>query len=789
MKIIKKAGTAVIASAMLFSVAPQAWADEAIPSYSSQSSTSVGKAVPPQEDLKLEAKISKEKALELAKTYITIPEGYVLESVHMNSYRAYLGKETPTWNMNFTKKVKDRNYGNISITIDGTSGKLLGYSSYDNDPDRKPSYPPKVDYQGAKAAAAEWIAKINPTEQNQVQYNDRDEKSFRPPLSGSYQYNIRYDRVVNGVAFPENGISISVDGDGKITGYNYNWDDTLKFEKQDVISKEKAAQAFRDTSNISLSYQIPYEARGERKPLTVYSMSNNLIDAVTGEPWNRGYSVSEEEAAKPLTDKPIGQKPTGNLNLTKEQAIAKVNESVKLPAGIKLEDASFYENTNPETGEVTSSWNLRWNQPPAENDKTGKMGAFISATVNSRTGELSGYNRYLNNNNYDKDVDAKVSLEDAKTKAIEFVKKNLPAYTDQLVLGSVPNKSIPLDQLKKMQNWDMNFQRVIDGVNAGNESVNISIDRTTGEVVNYYAYLSETAYPQQKPEVLPLEEAKDLLMSQYDIQLSYITVNENAYANSGGISAEKYNLMVAAGEIMPPVSGDGAAVTTKLVYALVPKNTQDNFFLDAVTGEWKEASTGDVISIEKLTVTDIDNHWARNELQLMVDYRAIDVVDGKVSPNKIITRGEMIKMLVIAMNGGRYGIYYAADREASFKDVSNSSPYFAYVENAVDRGLIDPGTDFNPTATMNREEMAQLVVRALGYKDLAKYEDIFNDKFADAAKLKSRGEAAIVVGLGIMTLTNGSFNPAENVTRAQASAAFFRYLQKRTDLQGSGRYF
>jgi hypothetical protein len=84
---------------------------------------------------------------------------------------------------------------------------------------------------------------------------------------------------------------------------------------------------------------------------------------------------------------------------------------------------------------------------------------------------------------------------------------------------------------------------------------------------------------------------------------------------------------------------------------------------------------------------------------------------------------------------------------------------------------------------MNREEVAHLIVRALGYDKLSAYSSIFNDDFADAAKLKSRGEVAIVVGLGIMSLSEGSFKPVQEVTRAQAATAFFRYLQKRAELQ------
>ncbi|SEC24037.1 YcdB/YcdC domain-containing protein [Paenibacillus sp. GP183] len=786
MKLLKQAGTAVLASALLFSYVPQVLASDIAVTTSSP--------VMPGKDgaVTAEAKISKEKAIELAQTYITLPEGYTLQSVNLSTYPIYSGVATPTWNLSYTKKVKDQYLGNINITINGTNGKLTGYYFSNNDPDHKPSYPPKVNYQGAKEAAAQWIAKINPDEQKQLVYNQQNEQSFRTPLNGDFQYNIRYDRMVDGIPFPQNGVSISVNSEGVVTNYSYQWDESAAFEKvASPISMEKAVQAFRDKTKVFLIYQIPYGAKGEKKPIISYNMSTVFLNAATGEPWSpEGYDLPTQSDAKPLTDKPLGAKPAANLNLTKEQAIQKVQDTVKFPADAKLENASYNESTNPETGEKNSSWNLNWSQAPVDPtlSVSGKIPYSIYATVNSQTGELLNFNHYIPyKDGQNKEIVAKVSQETAKQQAIDYVKKNLPAYTDQLVLDDFTLNAIPLDQQKTMRNWDFNFQRIIDGVNAAGERVSVSIDKTTGEMVNYNFYFSNIAFPTQKPEVLPLDKAKDLLLSQYNIVLAYTPQNGNMGYGYGGISYQKMNVMIAAGEIPPGTNTDKKSA--KLVYMLVPKYTQQGFFLDAVTGQWKDPSTGEVIILDKIKVSDIEGHWAQNELQLMVDYQALDVVNGQVNPNKVITRGEMIKMLVIAMNGGRGGINYGKERAASFADVINDSPLFAYVENAVDRGLVDRGTDLNPNATMNREGMAQLVVRALGYKNLTKYSTIFNDKFTDAAAIKNIGEVAIVVGLNIMTLSDGSFGSTEVVTRAQAATAFFRYLQKRAELQDGPRYF
>lgn len=781
MKWIKKAGSIAIASTLLLTCAPLAWANEEASPSSAVGMPGKGK----EETQPSDVSISKERAIELAKTYISIPEGYVLQGVNLNSYAVFGVKPVPTWNLSYAKRVQDHDYGSINITINGINGKLTGYNYFNNDPAYKPSYPPTVDFQGAKEIASQWIDKMNPVDRKELRYNDREEKSFRTPLNGNYQYNIRFDRLVGDVPFPQDGIQVSVNGDGQVTGYRYTWTDAVKFEQGVTpIGLDKAAQAFRDKAEVNLAYQVPYESRGEKKPLIAYAMNTFFLDAAKGEPWNPSQlPVFGSGERKPLTDKPLGEAPPANLNLSKEEAIAQIESVFKLPQDAKLEDASYNEYTNPETGKTEANWSLRWSLT-ASKDALGKGDNMIWANVDSRTGEIKNFNRNRSIDASQK-FEPKVSAEDATAKAVEFVKKQLPAYTAQLVLDSNALKQIPEERQKEMRTWDLHFSRVIDGVSAGGESVNVSIDRETGDIVNYYFYFSDLPYPQQKPEVIALNKAKELLFSQYDIELTYVLDQGIAPYLSSGF-AEKYKLMVAAGEIppgSPAGNGKDKALEAKLVYGLVPKYTREPFFLDAQTGQWRNASTGEPVTLEKVVASDIEGHWAQNELQLMLDYQALDVKDGKANPQQAMTRGEMIKMLVIAMNGGNYGIYYTSARAASFADVKKDSAYFAYVENAVDRGLIDPGAEFNPSAIMTREEMAQLIVRALGYKTLAEYNAVFNRNIADAAKLKHIGQVAIVVGLNIMTLTDGNFGPDEQVTRAQAATAFYRFLQKRAELQ------
>jgi hypothetical protein len=788
MKLLKTIGALTLASALFGS--PLAMADEAAPAAPAMpvmmpaGGIATDTAKPADEKTIAEAKITKDQAIELAKKTVAIPDGYTLQNV--NLYSGYM-QQGPVWNLNYVKKQGDQYLGNETIQIHGITGKLVGYNLYNNDPSYKPSFPPKVDYQGAKDIAAKWLAQVNPEAAAQTKYNDSNERMAKPPLRGAVQYELRYDRVVNGIPFPQNFVSVTVNGDGDVVGYNANWTDGLTFDDpKGVIGAEAALEKLHELTEPTLAYITPYQGK-QRKPILVYNMDVFPLDAKSGSVYTGGGIQPDlKPNVTPLTEKPLGEIPAATLNLTKDEAIAKVTAAFKLPDGVKLQDASYSENVDDVSGKTVSSWNIRWSSYVNEADaKLGKQpGNEVFATVNAKTGEIMSFNQYESGQPSDS-YEVKVKQEDAQATAIDLVKKMLPGYTDQLVLQNVPSgQVIPLDIVKRSRGYTFTFSRYIDGVRAGYDSVNVTVDAATGSIRNFSVNFSQQDYPAQKPQAIDAAKAEDLLFSTYDLQLQYVN---NAYQPPywamgpyGDAYAMKLKLAAASGEDL------GAKDTAAhLVYALVPKYTNGpQFMLNAVTGGWISPDNGEPVTLEKVKVTDIDGHWAQKELQLMLDYQALDVKDGKVNPDAAITKGELIKMLVISINGGNYGIQYSAGKAASFADVKNDSPYFAYVERAVDLRILDrTESNFNPDATITREDMAQLIVRALGYSKLAERDAIFAKPFADEAGLKHPGDDAIVVGLGIMTAEDGSFHPAQTVTKAQAATAFSRYLQARDELQ------
>lgn len=724
----------------------------------------------------IEAAVTKEKAEALARQYVSIPKEYTLQGASFSTEMMAGGKRN-VWSFDFVKKTNGKHVGSIYVRLSADDGKLLQFNDYVNNPLAKPTYPLKVDREDAGQIAMEFIGKLASDYADQIAYNPEHGVQVLPPLTGEVVHSLRYDRVVNGIPYVDNFIQVEVDSEGHVRGYSLVWDDTVKFPKAETkLTEEQADDKLRAAAAPQLSYIIPYNSQGKREPMLVYGLQPIAIDAVTGEvkgqPEER-YFRAGEVSETPVTAEPLGEKPKAG-KVTEKQAVDAVKAAFKLPEGAELGGSSYNEHQNEYLGKSEAFWHLNWNIK-----KDGKEAGSASATVDGLTGAVRNFYIYYYN---EKPTDSPaITLEKASDLAVDAVKKHLPWLTHELYFV----KPDP-EQYKERETsqYYFSFVHKVNGADAQYDSINVAIDAKTGEVVNYDAYIQNFDYPEKAPALISKEKAVDSWLTYYRTQLTYRLVQQYSW-NGQPIPVEKYNLMLASGDI----AANDVETTTEaeLVYRLVPRLIDEEVVLDAETGEWLNSATGEITQLEKPKATDIDGHWAQRQLELMVAYKALDVKDGKVRPNETVTRGELIKMLVLARNSGRtYGLMSgdAADKRASFNDVAADSSYFVYVESALQQNLIDLGDgSFNPEGKVSRDDMAELIVRALGYNSLANYDEIFNTSFADAGKIKNKGQAAIVVGLKIMSLTGGQFRPAKQVTRAEAATAFFRYLQTRADLQ------
>lgn len=721
--------------------------------------------------------LDKDQAEKLLRQYISIPSDYKLQSSNSSSIKKQNGA-IPVWGMEFVKTVNGKRLGSIYASLDADSGQLLSFEAYTDQTNAKPVYPLKVNRDAAQKLAVDFIGEIAANYADQVQFNEEVGASLLPPLSGEIRHELRYDRVVNGIPFIDNYIQLSIDSEGHVLQFRLEWDDTIVFPTSaNPISLDDATASIRKHALPDLAYFIPYSGQ-KKEPVLHYQLPPVVINAETGDQLPRNDESYRPEALKePLSDEPLAA-PPASIALTQEDAAAAVEKAFGLTDDYKLQNASFSEYVD-DADKTSTRWSLEWSV-----NKDGKDVGYAYASVDGRTGAITEFYVYRQDRSAQGTGEG-ITLDDAVASAVEVVKKLLPWQTHEIYLQKPSEDRYKNRTPEDIGSYYITFVRKVHGAVVSQDRISVSIHAVTGAVENYSAYLSDYKYPKQAPKTIDKSVVLDRFLDYYNIQLTYRLFSEYQL-NGQPITREQYQMLL--------MSSDSDSEEVKqqsrveLVYQLAHKSRHENVVLDAMTGEWRNSETGEPTQLDIPKATDAEGHWAEESLGLMVAYKALDLVDGQVRPNAAITRGELIKMLVLARSGGRQYAYDTASvalmSKASFNDVAAGSAYFAYVESALQQSLIDLGDgSFNPDATVSRDEMAELIVRALGYNSLANYDHIFKANFKDSKDIANAGQAAIVVGLRIMSLSDGKFLPKKQVTRAEASIAFFRYLQKRAELQ------
>lgn len=93
--------------------------------------------------------------------------------------------------------------------------------------------------------------------------------------------------------------------------------------------------------------------------------------------------------------------------------------------------------------------------------------------------------------------------------------------------------------------------------------------------------------------------------------------------------------------------------------------------------------------------------------------------DNTFRPNDSVTRGQLAKMLVIAMGSSENDVTVASKKFLDFSDVLSSHWAYGYIKIASDKKLINGYTDgtFKPDATVSYAEATTMLLRALEYED------------------------------------------------------------------------
>jgi len=142
--------------------------------------------------------------------------------------------------------------------------------------------------------------------------------------------------------------------------------------------------------------------------------------------------------------------------------------------------------------------------------------------------------------------------------------------------------------------------------------------------------------------------------------------------------------------------------------------------------------------------------------------------DGSFRPDSPITRAEFVTILDRALNLTAY-----TPATPDFQDVSPGDWFYGSVEADVYAGIVKGygNGDFAPNAPITRQEIATVLINALGKADAASVLMDTQTGFTDDASIAAwgRGFVAEAVQIGLIKgYPDGSFAPRSDATRAEA---------------------
>ncbi len=151
--------------------------------------------------------------------------------------------------------------------------------------------------------------------------------------------------------------------------------------------------------------------------------------------------------------------------------------------------------------------------------------------------------------------------------------------------------------------------------------------------------------------------------------------------------------------------------------------------------------------------------------------------DGTFRPNDDITRAEFVSIMDKALKLAPYTV-----PTPTFSDVSPGAWFDQMVETAVYAGIAKGFGDgtFRPESNITREELACVLVQALGQQDEAMADMSGKTDFTDDAGISAwaRGFVVLAVKDGLLKgYPDGSFRPQGYATRAEACATIENFLK------------
>ena len=181
------------------------------------------------------------------------------------------------------------------------------------------------------------------------------------------------------------------------------------------------------------------------------------------------------------------------------------------------------------------------------------------------------------------------------------------------------------------------------------------------------------------------------------------------------------------------------------------------------------------VSAASTTYTDVPaSSWAAADIAAATEAGLFQGVSKNTfGMGETMTRAQFVTALVRL-----FGWKEVTPATPTFSDCASWRWYYSAVETAYAHDALPSySTTFRPNDAVTREEMASMLVRALGYTALAGQLTGSSLPFSDVTS--NKGYIAIAYDLGIITgYADGTFRPKGLATREQVAAVLVRLMKK-----------
>ncbi|WP_168121710.1 immunoglobulin-like domain-containing protein [Paenibacillus sp. HB172176] len=233
---------------------------------------------------------------------------------------------------------------------------------------------------------------------------------------------------------------------------------------------------------------------------------------------------------------------------------------------------------------------------------------------------------------------------------------------------------------------------------------------------------------------------------------------------------------------------DDAASTSSVVVRFDPDNHSLSFVPSSMQdSEATFLRTGSSIyTVAKFNKSfeDLKGHWSESDVEQLADKLVVNGVTAtEFEPDRSISRAEFAALLIRSL-----GISVSDESSSSFTDVDSEAWYAPVTAAAASIGMINGYTDgsFHPNATITREELAAMIIRAVSYAEgnpaaydnSAEQTEAVLKSYKDADKLVwGQTEMAQAIRIGIVNgKSDAILAPDAQATRAEAAVMIKRFL-------------